>query len=177
MCGMRLIYNHYAITTTKSLMLNWRYRMKQYLLIPVTILVAAVSIALGQAGKEISKPEQDVRKLERAWLDAYEKKDVEAMNAIVADDFTITFPGGGMQTKSEIIESLKRPGGSSSKFVTEGVQSRAYGDTVILIGIVVSEWKQGDKPMSDRSRYTDTYVKRNGRWQVVASHLSAAPKQ
>ncbi|MGQ0760750.1 MAG: hypothetical protein ACT4OT_01845 [Acidobacteriota bacterium] len=23
-----------------------------------------------------------------------------------------------------------------------------------------------------RERYTDTYVKRNGRWQVVASHLS-----
>ena len=98
------------------------------------------------------------------------------MTAIVADDFTITFPDGSIQTKPQIIESLKRPGGSSSKFVTEGVQSRVYGDTVILIGLVITEWKQNDKTMTDRSRYTDTYVKRNGKWQVVASHLSKAAK-
>ena len=38
-------------------------------------LAAAVAAASGQTGKEISKPEQEVRKLERAWLDAYETKD------------------------------------------------------------------------------------------------------
>jgi len=150
--------------------------MKVRLFILLAILTGA-SAAHGQANKELSKSEQEVRKLERAWLDAYEKREVEAMNAIVADDFTITFSDGAMQTKPQIIESLKRPRGSSSTFVTEGVQSRVYGDTVILIGLVISEWKQNDKPMTDRSRYTDTYVKRNGKWQVVASHLSNAPKQ
>ena len=120
--------------------------------------------------------EQEVRKLERSWLDAYEKRDVAAMSSIVADDFTITFPDGSIQTKPQIVESLKRPGAPSMKFFTENVQSRAYGDTVVLIGLVVSEWRQNDKPMTDRSRYTDTYVKRNGKWQVVASHLSNAPK-
>ena len=118
----------------------------------------------------------EVRKLERDWLDAYEKKDVAAMTAIVADDFTITFPDGGMQTKPQIIESLKRPAGAAMKFKTESVQSRVYGNTVILIGVVISEWTQDGKPMSDRSRYTDTYVRRNGKWQVVASHLSNAVK-
>ena len=150
--------------------------MKVRLFILLTILTGAYA-AHGQANKELSKSEQEVRRLERAWLDAYEKRDVEAMNAIVADDFTITFSDGAMQTKPQIIESLKRPRGSSSTFITEGVQSRVYGDTVILIGLVISEWKQNDKPMTDRSRYTDTYVKRNGKWQVVASHLSNAPKQ
>ena len=38
--------------------------------------------------------------------------------------------------------------------------------------------KKGDgKKNSDRSSYTDTYVKRNGRWQVVASHLGPVPKK
>lgn len=143
------------------------------LLRPVLFLMLAAFAVMPQ---ELSKAEQEVRKLERSWLDAYEKRDLAAMTAIVADDFTITFTDGSMQTKPQIIESLKRPGGSSSKFITENVRSRVYGDTVILIGIVVTEWKQNDKPMTDRSRYTDTYVKRNGKWQVVASHLSNAPK-
>ena len=119
---------------------------------------------------------QSVQKLERAWLDAYEQLDAKAMDTIVADDFTITFPNGAMQTKPQIIASLKSPrpaDGRSMKFRTEEVQPRAYGDVVILVGIVVTEYKRDGKTVSEsRQRYTDTYVKRNGRWQVVASHLS-----
>ncbi len=122
--------------------------------------------------------EQEVRKLERAWLDAYEKKDAEAMNKIVADDFTITFPDGSIQTKPQILDSLKSSRSSSPppKFQTEEVQARVYGDTVILIGRVIAEWQQNGQPMKEQNRYTDTYIKRNGHWQVVASHLSNVPK-
>ena len=119
---------------------------------------------------------QAVQKLERAWLDAYEQHDEKAMTAIVADDFIITFPDGSMQTKSQIITSLKSAGGGqrpSMKFHTEEVRARVYGDTVILTGLVVTEYQRDGQTMSkEQQRYTDTYVKRNGRWQVVASHLS-----
>ena len=121
--------------------------------------------------------EQEVRKLERAWLDAYEKNDAEAMSKIVADDFTITFPNGSIQTKPQILDSLKRSRNSPPpKFYTEDVQARVYGDTVILIGRVITEWQQNGQPIKEQNRYTDTYVKRNGSWQVVASHLSNVPK-
>jgi len=123
-------------------------------------------------------PTQEVQKLERAWLDAYEQHDAKAMDAIVADDFTITFPDGQIQTKPQILASLRSPrpeGRPSVKFRTEGVQPRAYGDVVILVGIVVTEYQRDSKTLSEsRQRYTDTYLKRNGRWQVVASHLSNA---
>jgi uncharacterized protein (TIGR02246 family) len=118
---------------------------------------------------------EEVRALERAWLDAYENRDAEAMDAIVAEDFTITFPNGSIETKPQMMESIRRPRGQESpsvKFHTEDVEARVYGDTVVLIGRVVAEYSRGEETMVDESRYTDTYVKRNGRWQVVASHLS-----
>jgi uncharacterized protein (TIGR02246 family) len=123
--------------------------------------------------------EQEVRKLERAWLDAYEQNDAKAMDAIVADDFIITFTNGSMQTKPQIMNMIKAPRSANNpppKFYTEGVQARVYGETVILIGIVTSEWQQGGQTMKEQNRYTDTYVRRSGRWQVVASHLSNVPK-
>ena len=151
--------------------------MRSKILITLFAFILSLAASFTTHAQPKTNVQQDeVRKLERAWLDAYEKKDVNAMNAIVADDFTITFGDGSIQTKPQIIESLKRPGGSSSKFTTENVQSRSYGDTVVLIGIVISEWMQNGETKTDRSRYTDTYVKRNGRWQVVASHLSKAEK-
>jgi len=137
------------------------------------ILIAGFSNITAQTGSE-----REVRQLERAWLDAYEQHDSKAMEAIVADDFTITFPDGSIQTKPSILASLKQSRSSPPlKFYTEDVQARVYGDTVILIGRVVTEWQQNGKAMKEENRYTDTYVKRGGRWQVVASHLSNVQKK
>lgn len=126
-----------------------------------------------------NQSEQEVRKLERAWLDAYEQRDAKAMNEIVADNFTITFPDGSMQTKPQIISSLNAERSSNQpppKFYTEEVQARVYGETVVLIGRVTTEWRQNGQTMKEQNRYTDTYVRRGNRWQVVASHLSNVPK-
>ena len=155
--------------------------LEQQELMIVTRLVLIALIALfliAGCGSVFAQndPRQDVQKLERAWLDAYEQLDQKAMDAIVADDFTITFPDGSMQTKPQIMASLQTPrraDGRSMKFRTEKVEPRSYGDVVILVGIVITEYQRDGKPVSEsRMRYTDTYLKRNGRWQVVASHLS-----
>jgi uncharacterized protein (TIGR02246 family) len=140
------------------------------------ILIAAFSFVNAQTNNE-----REARQLERTWLDAYEQRDVKAMDAIVADDFTITFPNGRVQTKQQIINSLnaaREQSSPSAKFYTEEVQARVYGDTVILVGRVIAEWQQNGQIVKEQNRYTDVYVKRNGRWQVVASHLSddARPK-
>ena len=143
-----------------------------------TFLVLLLMLLTSCYAAAQSNAELEVRKLERAWLDAYEQLDTKAMNAIVADDFTITFANGSIQTKPQIMDSIKTPRNpaNSSKFYTEDVQARVYGDTVILIGRVIFEWQQNGQSMKEQNRYTDTYVKRNGRWQVVASHLSNIPK-
>ena len=60
---------------------------------------------------------------------------------------------------------------SGPKFFSEEVQARVYGDTVVLTGRLVTQWPGGDSKVA-ASRYTDTYVKRDGSWQVVASHMS-----
>lgn len=153
-------------------------------LIAVAVLVAAtVCVIAGQAQTQGGSPEQEVRKLEREWLDAYEQRDAAAMERIVADDFIITFPKGEMQTKAQILEALKAvkaqrvPTAPKPKFYTEDVRARVYGDTVILTGRVITHWQSQGNEMRDQSRYTDTYVKRNGRWQVVASHLSGIELQ
>ncbi len=91
------------------------------------ILIVTFSYAAAQ-----SNSESEVKQLERVWLDAYEQRDSKAMEAIVADDFTITFSNGAVQTKPQIINSLNAArvsSGSSAKFRTEDVQARVYGDT------------------------------------------------
>ena len=147
--------------------------------VALIFLTVIMLFSVGQTSDSQSgAAEQEVRKLERAWLDAYEQHDVKAMNAIVADDFIITFPDGTKQTKPQIIDSIKTPRSPANpqKFYTEDVRARVYGETVILTGRVISEFQRDGKSVKEQMLYTDTYVRRNGRWQVVASHLSNTSK-
>jgi uncharacterized protein (TIGR02246 family) len=151
-------------------------------ILALTLLLAASfgsSPARQAQQSKLTRAEEEVRALERRWLDAYEQKDSEAMDRIVAEDFVITFPNGGMQTKPQLMAMIKAPRRASEtrmRFHTEDVRSRAYGDTVILIGRVITQYEREGKTVKEQSRYTDTYVRRDGRWQVVASHLSNVPE-
>ena len=142
-------------------------------------LAGALLLADPVAAQSRSRAEQEVRALERAWLDAYEQADTLAMDRIVGEDFLITFPDGSTQSKAQLmamIRSQRRRGAASTlRFRTESVTSRAYGATVVLRGIVVTASTRNGVPAEERSRYTDTSVPRAGRWQVVASHLSNPP--
>lgn len=144
------------------------------------ILLCSLSLALDTHAEEAAadhvKAEQEVRQLERAWLDAYEKFDADAMERIVSDEFAITFPNGKMQTKAQLMKMIrgpKPPSASPVRLFTEDVQARVYGTAVILRGRVVTEMQKDGQTQREESRYTDVYVQTQGRWQVVASHLSA----
>lgn len=123
-----------------------------------------------------------VLETERAWLDAYETLDAEAIERIVADDFAITYQDGNSQTKGEIVDWIvkaKAAGRKGSTITTEGTKAHVFGDrTVVLRGVVTSERvnKEG-KRTSVRSLYTDTWVLLDGRWQVAASHLTLVPER
>ena len=142
------------------------------------ILSAALHANAQEASLEAAEAEAEVRQLERAWLDAYEKFDAEAMDRIVADDFAITFPNGKMQAKEQLMKMVRGPrppAGSAGRLFTEDTQARVYGNTVVLRGRVITEMQRDGQTQREESRYTDVYVRTDGRWQVGASHLSAQP--
>jgi uncharacterized protein (TIGR02246 family) len=129
---------------------------------------------------QLSRSEREVRSLEREWLDAYEQHDAAAMDRILADDFKLVQSGGAVQTKADILAALKSardPRRSEPKFSTEDVQSRVEGDTVILTGRFIQRMERDGQTRTMEARYTDTYVTRNGRWQVGASQLTRIPQQ
>jgi ketosteroid isomerase-like protein len=102
------------------------------------------------------------------------------MDRILADEFKLTQSGGAVQTKADILAALKAPpdaGRAEPKFSTADVQSRVEGDTVILTGRFIQRMERGGQTRAMEARYSDTYVKRRGRWQVVASQLTRIPQQ
>ena len=136
--------------------------VKAIILTMLLVISSGISTAQQVQQPKLTRAEEEVRKLEREWLDAYEQNDGGAMERIVADDFTITFPNGAIQTKPQLMAMVKSPRRAGQP------RMRFH----ILVGRVVTEYERDGKTVKEQSRYTDTYVSRGGRWQVVASHLS-----
>lgn len=116
---------------------------------------------------------QESKRLEDEWLNSYLRGDKQTFDQIVADDFTRTDESGKFATKAEEKALVQAPPASVKASLTnEDLQVREYGNAAIVTGRIVSEVQGGP---NFQSRFTDTFFKRNGRWQVVARHYSRIP--
>jgi ketosteroid isomerase-like protein len=144
----------------------------KFLLMAFVLMGTTSPIAVGQTKKP--KAEQELLRLQREWLDAYQKHDPVALERIEADDFTLTEADGKVTTKAEDIASIRnaKPPQPDDSFEVEDVKVRVYGETAILMGRVILKYRNKGQLVVERYRYTDTYLRRRGRWQVFASQLT-----
>ena len=116
---------------------------------------------------ENEKVGEEIKKLERQWLiEPYFTSDMTAYDRIVSDDFTITHSNGKVLNKAEkraniIGDHITDP---SSPFRIAESNVRVYSNAAVSVGSI--------NEVSSTVRFTNTYIKRDGRWQVVASHLN-----
>lgn len=116
--------------------------------------------------------EQILAKLEQDWVDASLKKDTAFVDRLLADDYVGIAPDGTTWTKSKQIESLRSGDLKFESVTIDGIKVRVLGDTaVVTLGQTEKSQFQG-KDTSGRTMWTDIFMKKNGRWQIIANHGS-----
>jgi ketosteroid isomerase-like protein len=104
---------------------------------------------------------------ERAWGHAYVTGDVATVRRLLADDFRGIDTRGRAYDKSRVLADVAaRPHGTSDR--VDHVLVRFYGDTAV---VQANEHVEGPAPEAHPADdvFTDTWVKRDGRWQIVAA--------
>lgn len=132
------------------------------------ILVVAQSVCAAQSPTAgFAGDREQILQLERDWTQSFVTMDVAANERIVADDFFGTEPDGKRITKAELLAEVRTGEALASNRLNEDdVKVRFYGQTAVVNGS--ESWKQKDGKIG-RFIWTDVFVKRNGKWQVVAS--------
>ncbi|MGE0882010.1 MAG: SgcJ/EcaC family oxidoreductase [Blastocatellales bacterium] len=143
----------------------------------LTILIVGSSIALGQSGNK--QLESEIQKLEAEYGQALAKRDAAAIDRITTDDYMQTGAvPARIRTKAELIERLKRPATSGETIESiqdDDIKVRVHGDTVIATGHSKEIIKTPDgKTRNAEIRWTDVWVKQNGKWLKAACHTSPA---
>jgi ketosteroid isomerase-like protein len=147
----------------------------------VVMLVAMSSIlALSQTTDKRksrnAKIEQELIKLEEDWHNAYVRHDAEPLERILADEYIAVSSNGGSNNKAQTIEGLKADKSTYEYSTPYDMDFRFYGDSVVVIGRTREKGKaQNGAEFSVEYRWTDVFVKRQGRWQCVAAQVARVP--
>jgi ketosteroid isomerase-like protein len=140
----------------------------------VTVLVFGVAIL---AKTQTGSAEQEIIRLEDEWGAALIKHDPAPIEKMIADDFIGTTPEGAVYTKAQLLESVKSSKEDIISMVDEEVKVHVYGDAAVISARNTIKVRVEGKETSFQERYTDTWVKRDGRWKCVAGHNSMIPQK
>ncbi len=114
---------------------------------------------------------QEALQAAMGWGTARERKDMAYIDRLLADDLTCVHPDGTTAGKAQLMAVCQSPDYKSVSNDYD-LDVRVYGDTAIIMGLLTTKEYFKDNDWSGTIRLTETYVKRDGRWQCVATHAS-----
>lgn len=117
--------------------------------------------------------EDAVRQMEWEWGEAFEQKDLAALNRLMADEYILTDPLGHVRSKAESLAALQSNEVNFESTKSADVKVRINGDTALVTGRSKFRGRYKGWSMSGQYQYTDVLVKRRGVWQAVGSHITA----
>ena len=134
---------------------------------------AAVAPAQAPAQTKTGIAEQELLNLMQDWMNAEVKADMAFLDQFIAEDCSITDPVGAVWTKAQFLGGLKSGEGAVISFALDNMRARVYGDVAVVNGRMTAKQTFRGQDISGQYQCTDTFIKKAGRWQCVAIHLSA----
>lgn len=140
------------------------------LILFVAVLACRFSLAQTPVQQEVLQFERDACK---AFLDA----DVAALERVLTPDFTLTLSSGEVSTRADEINELQSKKVHYDVFENYDMLARLYGnDMAVVLGKTRVKGIADGKPFDRIVQFTDTLIKRDGRWQLAAGHVSRIEK-
>jgi uncharacterized protein (TIGR02246 family) len=120
-----------------------------------------------------------IRRLENRWQQAIRENDAKTISELVAPDFVGTSTTGRVGSKSTLLSAVRRDKNTYKSATARSMSVRTQGDDVAVVtGIARESGTTPDgKRFTNSRRFTDTWVKRSGKWRCIASHTTAIPKR
>jgi hypothetical protein len=147
----------------------------QLLLLGIVVVFAAAAMQAQESAADASDSAR-VLALETLWNQAEVDKDAAALDHLLADKFVYTDIDGTLQTKSEFLESVRKPPEHITNIGNDSMLTRVYDSTVIVTGTYHEKGTLNGKPYSHHGRFTDTWVRHGSSWFCIASQATLIQK-
>src|SRR5215831_126707 len=123
-----------------------------------------------------SEAEEELLKVEKEFAKTIVSNDLERLGRLVTDDWIIIDPNGEIVDRARFFEVIKSGALTHDMMESEDSRVRVYGDSAVVIAVTRTKGKFMGQEFSTQERATDVFVKRDGRWQCVLTHLTRFTK-
>ena len=136
-------------------------------------VVACLSLNSCKQGYDQQEAERYIRESESQWAESVASGDRRVVQRILAEDFVGVDPKGAHYDKAKMVsETADAPKYFVSNHLND-VKIRFYGDMAVAQGNESWERRNGER---GRFVWTDTWLRRNGQWQIVAAEDLTVPE-
>jgi len=134
----------------------------------IRCVATACSIAASSIAPSFAGDAEDVNAAEEARYAVMIAQDRGAMAAMLADEFIYHQPSGKVQNKAGYIEQITGGDVKIRKAERYDIRINVYGNTATATGSTKVDVELKGEPRQFDLRFLDVWVKRDGRWQIVA---------
>ncbi|HEY0528642.1 MAG TPA: nuclear transport factor 2 family protein [Gemmatimonadaceae bacterium] len=137
-------------------------------------LLIAVSLVAPPATSQNTDRNALPIQLEDQWTTALVKRDARTFDRLLAPGFVYT-EDASVMTRADVIASVTGPD-HVDWARNEGMKLHDFGDVHVVTGVLHLRGRGKDGRFDRRYQFTDTWQRRNGRWQIVAAQDYLIPK-
>lgn len=122
--------------------------------------------------------EQEISRLDEELTRAAIQADVAALDQIFADDVLVTTPFGVIgksAVMAEFHQLARKVAAGEAKlgsYSKEEMRARVYGETAVTSYRLTAKGQYEGQEISQQFQIMDVWMKRAGRWQIVARHTA-----
>ena len=107
----------------------------------------------------------DLLRIERQRSEAIAQQDLDFLQHLYADDFQGLTALGYEVSKARLMDVFQRDN-PEIIFALEAMQARVFDQAALVTGRLLSHTRMGERVA--QSRFLHVYLRRAGRWQIVA---------
>ena len=140
----------------------------------LVVLVFGLS-AFGQAPSNFDQVQKQLLAIEDEIAAANNTCDYAYFRRIEADEFLFTDSQGNLTTRQEDLAGEKDCKPHDDRHVVDEPRLILNGNVAVLSARSTMTGQRNGKDFTRRNRFTDVFVWRDGRWQLIAGHTSRIP--
>lgn len=139
----------------------------------LVLLAGAVLLAwyVSTRPSDIAEAAQALKPIEQRLATAWKEGDCEAWGAMVAPEWSVIHVTGVLMTKPQAMQLCRTPHAPINTFTIDDLSVRPFGHAAVVTGRTTVTIG-GPKPETMTLRFTDVFIRQEGRWRVVASHAT-----
>lgn len=135
------------------------------LLVVTALMMLTATLAFGQKKMTV---EQTLMNIEQEMADGIVKGNTSAFEKYVADNASLIDPGGMLMNKAQTIALFKSGDLKFESSKIDDMKVQVFDNTAIVTYRTTDKGTYKTQDISGQYRWTDTFVKVNGKWLLVA---------